>query len=113
MNNVVNSESNHSTMYYTVIADQIQISPIPLDKVLEIIYYQKLPNLSADEPLNWLSEIAPDVYVFGLLVEISSFVKDATAKDLWDSRFTSAMAEMSQDDSIARWSGTALTVRIG
>ena len=97
--------------YYTIAANQLQIS-VPQDgKILELIYYRKLPNLSDANPTNWMSVDNPDVYVFGLLVEISAFVKNSDAANLWDSRFTNAIREISTFDDTSRWSGTPLQVR--
>jgi len=80
-------------------------------KIIEIVYYQKLVPLTSLATTNWLSASHPDVYTFGLLVEISSFVKDAEAKALWDARFMDAVAAIQTDDDRIRWSGTPLTIR--
>ena len=98
--------------YYTLIANKLQISPTqPSGKIIEIVYYQKLVPLTSLATTNWLSNSHPDVYTFGLLVEISSFVKDAEAKALWDVRFVDAVAAIQTDDDRIRWSGTPLTIR--
>jgi len=51
--------------------------------------------------------------LFGILVEITSFVKDETAAGLWNSRFTSTLDEITLDDDKVSWSGTSLQARIG
>ena len=81
--------------------------------VLEIVYYRKVPHLSDTKLDNWLSIDFPDVYVFGLMVEINSFVKDAQSTELWDIRFRNSMDELENYDQLTRWSGTALTMRTG
>ena len=98
---------------YTIIAQQLQIFPPQADKLLEIVYHQFVPKLTPEAPSNWLSEINPDAYVFGLLVEINSFVKDAETATLWDARFNGTMKEIESEDRKSRWSGTALTTRVG
>lgn len=100
-------------IYYTIVADQLQIMPPQSDKILEIIYYQKLLPLGTTNQTTWLSESNPDTYVFGLLVEINSFVKDPQGKELWDVRFKEETEALISEDEIDRWSGTALQVRIG
>lgn len=103
-----------SGYYYTIIADQFQIYPPQIDdSIVEIVYYKNLTNLTSSSIQNWLSMSDPDVYIFGILVEISSFVKDAAAKAIWDQRFNEAIAQIIEDDDSSRWSGTALTVRAG
>lgn len=105
----VNAPGN---IYYTIIANQIQIAPPQDNKVLEIIYYKLLKAISIDSPDNWLSERYPDCYVFGLIVEIESFVKNAQGAEMWNQRFESALQEISYEDRIDRWSGTPLTIKV-
>ncbi len=109
MANLVN---NGETQFpcYTVISGAIQVQPF-YDNThsLEIDYFQTLPPLSSSITTNWLSDSNPDVYVFGLLVEINSFVKDGEASQLWDGRFQQAMSEITLNDAKSTWSGTSLT----
>lgn len=101
------------TMIYSIIANQLQIHPKQDGKVIEIVYYQKVPELGTLSATNWLSINYPDCYIFGLLVEISAFVKDATTADLWDARFNNVIEETIVNDQKNRWSGTPLQTRIG
>ena len=103
-----------SAGYYTIVANQIQIYPAQnTGASLDIIYYKKVPELTdtAPDDTNWLSESHPDCYVFGLLVEINAFVKDADAKALWDDRFKEAMLDIHLDDQRSRWSGPPMQMR--
>lgn len=100
-------------MYYTLIAQQIQIWPPQAEGNIEIVYYQKLPALTESDPNNWLSDGDPDAYIFGLLVEISSYVKDKDAATLWDGRFKESVEAIVDEDAKDRWSGTPLKVMVG
>jgi hypothetical protein len=112
--NQVASSSNVTGIYYTILAGQIQIAPIQeAGKVIEIIYYRNLLPLSDAQSENWLSIGNPDAYVFGLLVEISAFTKNAESKMLWDERFREALTEINTDDADSRWAGTPLQIRLG
>jgi len=111
MNSIIGKSSD--IYYYTIIADQIQISQSPDNHVLEIVYYRKVPALDNVNRTNWVSEGYPDLYVFGLQVEINSFVKDADAAALWDARFKDKLEEVTNDDQATRWSGTPLVIRNG
>jgi hypothetical protein len=109
MANLVN---NGETQFpcYTIISGNIHVQPFYDDThSLEIDYFQTLPPLSANLTNNWLSDSNPDVYVFGLLVEINSFIKDGEATSLWDGRFQQAMSEITLNDAKSTWSGTSLT----
>lgn len=109
----IHTTTGNRTKVYTIITGRIQISPPQDNKILELIYYLKLAGLTPEDDTNWLSEDAPDVYIYGLMVEISAFVKNASATNLWDTRFKEALGEIEMDDSMVRWSGTSLTTRAG
>lgn len=98
--------------YYTIIADQIQIAPPSDNEVLEIVYYQRLPALGSDTDSNWLTEKNPDAYIFGLCTEISAFAKDDLLYAGYQQRFMDALADVTMEDQITRWSGPALRVQI-
>ena len=111
MNSATGIPASQSNIYYTIIANQLQISPPQDSNVLELVYYRKLPNLTENDNTNWLSEDNPDTYVFGLMVEISAFVKNEQSTALWDARFKESLAEIDLDDSKSRWSGSSLQVK--
>ena len=113
MNAVSSIDGGTVGIYYTIIANQLQISPPKDAKIMELVYYRKLPNLTENDNTNWLSEDNPDTYVFGLMVEISAFVKNEQSTALWDARFKESLAEIDLDDSKSRWSGVALQMRNG
>ena len=113
LNNHSNSGGQGSKIYYTIVAQQIQISPAQSMGIMEVIYYQKLIPLTSIEPVNWLSGINPDAYIFGLLVEISAFAKDKDAATLWNGRFVEVLDEIDNEDKTDRWSGTSLEIRVG
>ena len=98
--------------YYTIIANQIQVAPPTDNEVLEIVYHQRLPALVNDEDTNWLTIKNPDAYIFGLCTEISAFAKDAVSYETYKLRFAEAMADITMEDQITRWSGPALRVQV-
>ena len=113
LENSGNNSGDTCPAAYTNIAQQIQVYPAFDEGNLEIVYYQKVPPLTESEPNNWLSDGDPDCYIFGLLVEISSFAKDAEAALLWDGRFKEVLSSLVNEDAIDRWSGTPMRTRLG
>jgi hypothetical protein len=110
MNKLTRQHGEHN--YYTIIAGQIQIAPPADDQVLEVVYYQRLPELDKDDDTNWLTEKNPDAYIFGLCTEISAFAKDAMLFEVYKQRFNEAMLDITQEDQITRWSGPALRTQV-
>ena len=110
MNKLSRQHGGHN--YYTVIAGQIQVAPPADNQVLEVVYYQRLPELADDGDTNWLTEKNPDAYIFGLCTEISAFAKDAMQFEGWKQRFNEAMIDITQEDQVTRWSGPALRTQV-
>jgi len=104
--------SSGSTCAYAIIANQIQVWPASDKQVFEIVYASKLVPLSDATQETWLSIDSPEVYIFGLLVEISSYVKDGTAAQLWEQRFQQGLSALTSQDWNSRWSGNPLTIKV-
>ena len=98
--------------YYTIIAGQIQIAPPTDNEVLEVVYYQRLPELKNDDDTNWLTGKNPDSYIFGLCTEISAFAKDPAAFETYKMRFSESLMDITMEDQITRWSGPALRAQV-
>lgn len=101
---------------YAILGNTVQICSNPYDAdlnlVLEISYYQKLTALDGVNTTNWISTNHPDAYIFGLMVEINSYVKDADATMLWKNRFNSVLSEITSQDMRYLWSGPTLKVKV-
>jgi hypothetical protein len=98
--------------YYCVIGNQIQVTPtFASGSSIQMVYYQKVPNLNAQAPNNWMSDEHPDIYLAGLTGEISLFAKDYDASTGWFNRLTTSVDELENVDWQERWSGDVLTVR--
>jgi len=100
-------------LFYNINDSQIQIYPTKDSGEFELLYYKKVTALDGTNTTNWVSEGAPDCYIFGLLVEISAFIKDAEAKAIWDNRFLEVVEELKSDDLETRWSGPSMVTRAG
>ena len=116
MNNIISSTADSlqiTKIYYSLIARQVQLWPTQSVGDLEIVYYQRVPNLTAADPNNFISDEFPDCYIHGLVQEISAFAKDADAFGIWKKRFDESLDEIQMEDRENRWSGTPLTVKVG
>lgn len=110
----LNDASRVVGYYYTIVGNQLRIVPDQTTgDFIEIAYFAKVPALTSGAPTNWLSDDNPDCYVFGLMVEISAFIKNAKAREIWDARFMSSMEEIDVEDSMTKVSGTPLETRLG
>jgi hypothetical protein len=112
--NIQRNQPPAGRCYYTIIGDQIQIYPMQdTGKALEIVYFQKVPPLTDVNINNWMSLDHPDIYVSGVVTEIELFVKNYDVAEGWAKRLVMATNELSSTDVLERWSGSAMTIKVG
>lgn len=101
---------------FAILGNTVQICSNPYDAtlnlVLEISYYQRLAALTNTSTTNWISTNHPDAYIFGLMVEINSYVKDADATMLWENRFNGVLSDITSQDIRHLWSGPTLKIKV-
>lgn len=99
--------------YYTVIAKQLQVYPkFPEGQTIEMVYYQKVPNLNSENDTNWLSIEHPDIYISGIVGEIELFVKNYEVSMGWINRMKDAFSDLVSSDTIERWGTPSMDMRI-
>lgn len=85
---------------------KLYVKPIgPCD--VTISYYQQLPNLSDTTTTNWLLTECPECYLWGSLVQVAAFARDADAYALWNGKYQETLESLNTTDT-GRWSGAAM-----
>lgn len=74
-------------------------------------YYEKIPALSNANPTNWLLTKAPNVYLYGSLLQSAPFMMDDGRMATWSQLFTQSMGGVIGSDMTARWARAATRVR--
>lgn len=98
---------------YTIIGLEIELKPIPNSTdQLEIAYFQRLSALSDSNTTNWLTNNAPDLLLYGALIEAETYLINDPRLAIWKGAFDIAMTEWNTSDDKARHSGSALETRI-
>ena len=98
--------------FYTIVANEIRIGPKPSGEYeMEMLYWHKFPALTAAEPVNWMLQHAPDVYLYGSLLELEPFVQNDARIAVWAAGYEKAVADIQAADDKDRHSGSALTVQ--
>lgn len=101
---------------YTLIGDEIQLAPIPDSAYqLEMAFYEKFTPLgdgsSGTVTSNWLTANAPDVLLYGALMEAEPFIKNDERIPVWLNGYSNAINKLQQQDQRDRHSGSAMRVR--
>ena len=96
---------------YTIMADEIALGPKP-DSVItiEMLFYKKFDALTSSNPTNWIITNAPDVYLYGCLLEAEPFIMNDQRVALWAAAFDRAVSDIQSQDERDRHSGSALRV---
>ena len=96
---------------YTILADEIQLGPIPASvQTIEMLFYKKFDALTSSATTNWMITNAPDVYLYGCLLEAEPFIMNDPRVQLWATAFQQAVADIQDQDNRDRHSGSALRV---
>ena len=68
-------------------------------------YYAKTPVLSDTDTSNWILEYAPDVYIYGALLQAAPYLGDDARIQIWAGLFSGALEALNLDSMKAKTSG--------
>ena len=97
--------------FYTILADEISLGPIPGSVItMEMLFYKKFDNLSGSVATNWLITNAPDIYLYGTMLEAEPFIMNDERVQLWAAALERGVSDLQEQDNKDRHSGSALRV---
>ncbi|MDI1262504.1 MAG: hypothetical protein PS018_04515 [bacterium] len=98
--------------YFTVFGDEIELAPTPDDAyTIEMVYRRTVPPLAENDP-NWLLTLAPDVYLYGALLESAPYIKEDGRIQTWGLGFTSALSDLNNLGLTSTFNAGPMTIRI-
>lgn len=97
---------------YSIVERSIAFAPRNSTAAIRMVYRKKVPSLTTAAPTNWLLTRAPDVYLYGALVEASAFLVEDQRAAAWKSLFDEAMSDLMADGVRRRYGAGALAPRI-
>jgi len=107
------SQNNYITVgrpqFYTIIGTQIEVIPTrDTGYTGELTYYGKIPALSDANTSNWLLAYAPDLYLYGALVEATPYLKDDERLATWSQLYTNSLGDIEIADQRASVASTPI-----
>jgi hypothetical protein len=95
--------------FYTVVGNQLEFIPTP-DTTYdgELTYYANIPSLSDSNTSNWLLAYAPDLYLYGALVEAEPYLKNDERLSVWGELYLRVIADIEVADERASVASTPL-----
>ena len=96
---------------YTIVGDNILFGPTP-DGAYDysITYYKAFDALGDDAQTNWLILNAPDLYLYGTLLQAEPFLMNDERVPLWERGVRQVINDLQQQDDKDRHSGSEMRV---
>ena len=96
---------------YTIVGDNILFGPTP-DGVYDysMTYYKSFDALADDTQTNWLVLNAPDLYLYGTLLQAEPFLMNDQRVQLWERGVRQIVNDLQQQDDKDRHSGSEMRV---
>tara|TARA_R110002020_G_scaffold131211_1_gene293492 strand:- start:500 stop:1126 length:627 start_codon:yes stop_codon:yes gene_type:complete len=96
---------------YSIIGDKIFFGPTP-DSVYNytMTYYKTFEGLSDSNTTNWVILNAPDVYLYGALLQAEPFLQNDQRIPVWERGLRQALSDLQSQDDKDRYSGSELRV---
>lgn len=92
--------------YMRLTADQMEFYPTPdTSYSISMLYYGRIPALSDLEPDNWLLRDAPDVFLYGALLQSAPYLVDDARVQVWAGLYQSGIEALNVENEKARVSG--------
>ena len=98
--------------YFTVFGNEFELAPTPDQAyAVEMIYRTNIPPLGTNAS-NWLLALAPDLYLYGALLESAPYIKEDGRIQTWGLGFTTAMNDLNNLGLTSAFNAGPMTVRI-
>ncbi len=96
---------------YTIVGDNILFGPTPDDAyTYSITYYKSFDALSDSTATNWLILNAPDLYLYGTLLQAEPFLMNDERVPLWERGMRQVINDLQEQDDKDRHSGSEMRV---
>lgn len=80
---------------YTIMGSELELFPTPNENfTLEMVYRKLIPALTASNTTNWLLLLAPDLYLYGALMESAPYIKEDGRLQTWGLGFATALNDL-------------------
>lgn len=98
--------------FYTIVGSSLRLVPrMTGTERLQVDYYARIPRLGAGTPSNWLLARAPELYLYGALVQASPYLKDDARVGTWVDLLQRSLDDLRIDNERAEFGGSTLKIR--
>lgn len=80
---------------YSIMGSEIELAPTPSQNyVLEMVYRANISALTSTNTTNWLLTLAPDLYLYGSLLEAAPHIKEDERLPMWASAVSTVIDQL-------------------
>ena len=108
-----NDNTSGQPVYFTIIGDQMELVPTPNeDYDVEIVYRANIPAINSGNSTNWLLTMAPDLYLYGVLLEAAPYMKADERIAVWVAGVESALDQLNKHGDRQSFDSGPTTIRL-
>lgn len=97
--------------YFSIFGNEIELGPTPdAAYTIEMIYRSNIPALASNST-NWLLTLAPDVYLYGTLLETAPYIKEDARIQTWGLGLQTALDDLNKLGNASTFNAGPLQVR--
>lgn len=100
-------------LYFTIFGTEMELAPTPdAAYTIEMIYRANIPALTSTNTANWLLTLAPDLYLYGTLLETAPYLKEDERIQTWATGFKIALDGLNMLGMTSTFNAGPMQVRI-
>ena len=99
-------------LYFTIFGSEIELAPTP-DQIytIEMVYRKVIPDLETNST-NWLLTLAPDIYLYGALLESAPYIKEDARIQVWGLGLKTALDDLNTLGMTSTFNSGPMTIRV-
>ncbi len=98
--------------FFTIIGAELELSPTPdQNYTVEMVYRTTISPINSSNTTSSLLTLAPDLYLYGTLLEASPYIQNDERIQVWGAAFTQAINDLNQLSIDSTYGNTPLEIR--
>jgi len=98
--------------YFTIFGSEMELAPSPDSAyTIEMVYRANIPPLASNST-NWLLTLAPDLYLYGALLESAPYIKEDERIQTWGTGLMAALDGLNKLGLTSTFNAGPMTMRI-
>ena len=98
--------------FFSILGSEIELAPTPASNyTIEMVYRQNVPALATNST-NWLLTLAPDLYLYGALLESAPYIKEDARIQVWATGLSTALDALNNLGMTSTFNSGPVSMRV-